>query len=154
MGSLAGSLYLDWLWLRGICCLPWSWHRWLIFFCCWTDVAVHLPLPVDIQAMSKKLPAPIPWIALRPPEAAVALSVGPDFFDVKVTAELRVLVFWRWQGPNRGLSAKCSALRRSSSARRTNSARTGKREAGATLREIAEAADLHWSTVADALRKR
>lgn len=28
------------------------------------------------------------------------------------------------------------------------------REAGATLREIGEAADLHWSSVADALRKK
>lgn len=28
------------------------------------------------------------------------------------------------------------------------------RRAGATLREIGEAADLHWSSVADALRKK
>jgi hypothetical protein len=43
-------------------------------------------------------------------------------------------------------------LGKDSQARRASFERA--REAGATLREIAEAASLHWSSVADALRKK
>jgi excisionase family DNA binding protein len=39
----------------------------------------------------KKLPAPIPRVALTIPEAAAALGVGPDFFDAHVRPELRVI---------------------------------------------------------------
>jgi excisionase family DNA binding protein len=39
----------------------------------------------------KKLSAPIPRIALTPPEAAAALGVGPDFFDANIRPELRVV---------------------------------------------------------------
>ena len=31
--------------------------------------------------MAKKLPAPLPRVALTPAEAAAAIGVGPDFFD-------------------------------------------------------------------------
>jgi hypothetical protein len=41
--------------------------------------------------MSKKLPVSIPRIALTPPEAAAAIGVGPDFFDVNVAPELRLV---------------------------------------------------------------
>ena len=41
--------------------------------------------------MAKKLPAPIPRIALTPPEAAAAIGVGPDFFDANVAPELRMV---------------------------------------------------------------
>jgi hypothetical protein len=41
--------------------------------------------------MAKKLDAPIPRIALTPPEAAAAIGVGPDFFDSNVAPELRVI---------------------------------------------------------------
>lgn len=43
-------------------------------------------------------------------------------------------------------------LGKDSQARRASFERA--RKAGATLREIGEAADLHWSSVADALRKK
>jgi hypothetical protein len=43
-------------------------------------------------------------------------------------------------------------LGQDSQARRASFERA--RKAGATLREIGEAADLHWSSVADALRKK
>jgi hypothetical protein len=39
----------------------------------------------------KKLEAPIPRVALTPPEAAAALGVGPDFFDVNIRPELKVI---------------------------------------------------------------
>jgi excisionase family DNA binding protein len=39
----------------------------------------------------KKLDAPIPRVALTPPEAAAALGVGPDFFDQHVRSELKVI---------------------------------------------------------------
>lgn len=45
-----------------------------------------------------------------------------------------------------------SQLGKDSQARRASFERA--RKAGATLREIGEAADLHWSSVADALRKK
>jgi hypothetical protein len=45
-----------------------------------------------------------------------------------------------------------SRLGQDSEARRTSFERA--RKAGATLREIGEAAGLHWSSVAEALRKR
>jgi hypothetical protein len=41
--------------------------------------------------MSKKLAAPIPRLALTPPEAAAAIGVGPDFFAEHVRAELRLV---------------------------------------------------------------
>jgi hypothetical protein len=41
--------------------------------------------------VAKKLPAPIPRIALTPPEAAAAIGVGPDFFDANVAPELRLI---------------------------------------------------------------
>jgi hypothetical protein len=41
--------------------------------------------------MAKKLAAPIPRIALTPPEAAAAIGVGPDFFDENVAPELRLI---------------------------------------------------------------
>ncbi len=41
--------------------------------------------------MAKKLPASIPRIALTPPEAAAAIGVGPDFFDVNVAPQLRLI---------------------------------------------------------------
>lgn len=41
--------------------------------------------------MAKKLAAPIPRIALTPPEAAAAIGVGPDFFDANVAPELRMV---------------------------------------------------------------
>jgi hypothetical protein len=41
--------------------------------------------------MAKKLPVSIPRIALTPPEAAAAIGVGPDFFDVNVAPELRLV---------------------------------------------------------------
>jgi excisionase family DNA binding protein len=39
----------------------------------------------------KKLHAPIPRIALTPPEAAASLGVGPDFFAEHVQPEVRVV---------------------------------------------------------------
>lgn len=39
----------------------------------------------------KKLAAPIPRVALTPPEAAASLGVGPDFFDANVAPELRIV---------------------------------------------------------------
>lgn len=39
--------------------------------------------------MARKLAVSIPRIALTPPEAAVAIGVGPDFFDENVAPELR-----------------------------------------------------------------
>lgn len=41
--------------------------------------------------MAKKLPASIPRIALTPSEAAAAIGVGPDFFDVNVAPQLRLI---------------------------------------------------------------
>lgn len=41
--------------------------------------------------MAKKLPAPIPRLALTPPEAAAAIGVGPDFFDENVAPHLRLI---------------------------------------------------------------
>lgn len=41
--------------------------------------------------MAKKLDAPIPRIALTPPEAAASIGVGPDFFDANVAPELRLI---------------------------------------------------------------
>jgi hypothetical protein len=39
----------------------------------------------------KKLDAPIPRVALTPPEAAAALGVGPDFFDQSIRPDLQVI---------------------------------------------------------------
>lgn len=39
----------------------------------------------------KKLAAPIPRLALTPPEAAAAIGVGPDFFDANVRPRLRLI---------------------------------------------------------------
>jgi hypothetical protein len=39
----------------------------------------------------KKLSAPIPRVALTPPEAAASLGVGPDFFDANIRPELKVI---------------------------------------------------------------
>jgi hypothetical protein len=39
----------------------------------------------------KKLDAPIPRVALTPPEAAAALGVGPDFFDQNIRPDLQVI---------------------------------------------------------------
>lgn len=41
--------------------------------------------------MARKLPAPVPRIALTPAEAAAAIGVGPDFFDEHVAPELHVV---------------------------------------------------------------
>jgi hypothetical protein len=41
--------------------------------------------------MAKKLPVPIPRIALTPSEAAAAIGVGPDFFDANVAPQLRLI---------------------------------------------------------------
>jgi hypothetical protein len=41
--------------------------------------------------MAKKLPVPIPRIALTPAEAAAAIGVGPDFFDENVAPHLRLI---------------------------------------------------------------
>jgi hypothetical protein len=41
--------------------------------------------------MAKKLPAPIPRIALTAAEAAAAIGVGPDFFDANVAPQLRLI---------------------------------------------------------------
>ena len=62
-------------------------------------------------AVSRKLPAPIPRLALTPPEAAAAIGVGEDFFTEHVRPELqlirrgrKVLVpvaeLERWMGAN------------------------------------------------------
>jgi hypothetical protein len=62
-------------------------------------------------AVSKKLPAPIPRLALTPSEAAAAIGVGEDFFTEHVRPELqlirrgrKVLVpvaeLERWMGAN------------------------------------------------------
>jgi excisionase family DNA binding protein len=39
----------------------------------------------------KKLAAPIPRVALTPPEAAASLGVGPDFFDSNIRHELKAV---------------------------------------------------------------
>jgi hypothetical protein len=39
----------------------------------------------------KKLTAPIPRVALTPPEAAASLGVGPDFFDAEIAPDLKVI---------------------------------------------------------------
>ena len=41
--------------------------------------------------VAKKLTAPIPRIALTPPEAAASIGVGPDFFDAEVAPDLKVI---------------------------------------------------------------
>jgi excisionase family DNA binding protein len=41
--------------------------------------------------MAKKLPAPIPRLALSPAEAAASLSVGLDFFNAEVRPHLRLV---------------------------------------------------------------
>lgn len=41
----------------------------------------------------KKLSAPIPRVALTPPEAAAALGVGPDFFAEHVLPELGAVIY-------------------------------------------------------------
>lgn len=41
--------------------------------------------------MAKKLATTVPRIALTPPEAAAAIGVGPDFFDVYVAPQLRLV---------------------------------------------------------------
>jgi hypothetical protein len=41
--------------------------------------------------MARKLPVPIPRIALTPAEAAAAIGVGPDFFDANVAPQLRLI---------------------------------------------------------------
>lgn len=41
--------------------------------------------------MSRKLKAPIPRVALTPPEAAASLGVGPDFFSEHVRHELKLI---------------------------------------------------------------
>jgi hypothetical protein len=43
------------------------------------------------ETVAKKLPASIPRIALTPSEAAAAIGVGPDFFDVNVAPQLRLI---------------------------------------------------------------
>lgn len=39
----------------------------------------------------KKLDAPIPRVALTPPEAAAAMGVGPTFFDEEIAPQLRLI---------------------------------------------------------------
>lgn len=41
--------------------------------------------------MTATLHAPIPRVALTPPEAAAALGVGSTFFDAEIAPELRVI---------------------------------------------------------------
>jgi hypothetical protein len=41
--------------------------------------------------VARKLAAPIPRIALTPAEAAAAIGTGPDFFDLHVAPELRLV---------------------------------------------------------------
>jgi hypothetical protein len=41
--------------------------------------------------MARKLAAPIPRLSLTPPEAAAAIGVGEDFFNVYVRPELRLV---------------------------------------------------------------
>jgi len=41
--------------------------------------------------VAKKLAAPLPRVALTPPEAAAAMGVGPDFFDAEICPELKVI---------------------------------------------------------------
>lgn len=41
--------------------------------------------------MTVTLDAPVPRVALTPPEAAAALGVGVTFFDSEVAPELRVI---------------------------------------------------------------
>jgi hypothetical protein len=41
--------------------------------------------------MARKLDAPIPRVALTPPEAAAALGVGPTFFDSEIAPELQLI---------------------------------------------------------------
>jgi hypothetical protein len=41
--------------------------------------------------VSKKLQAPIPRLALTPPEAAASIGVGEDFFSAHIRPELRLI---------------------------------------------------------------
>jgi excisionase family DNA binding protein len=41
--------------------------------------------------MARKLDAPIPRVALTPPEAAASIGVGEDFFTEHVRPELRLI---------------------------------------------------------------
>lgn len=41
--------------------------------------------------MARKLAAPIPRVALTPPEAAASIGVGEDFFSENVRPELRLI---------------------------------------------------------------
>ena len=41
--------------------------------------------------MARKPDAPIPRVALTPPEAAAAMGVGPTFFDQEIAPELRLI---------------------------------------------------------------
>jgi hypothetical protein len=41
--------------------------------------------------MTVRLDAPVPRVALTPPEAAAALGVGVTFFDAEVAPELRCI---------------------------------------------------------------
>lgn len=41
--------------------------------------------------MARKLAAPIPRVALTPPEAAAAIGVGEDFFSANVRPELKLI---------------------------------------------------------------
>jgi hypothetical protein len=41
--------------------------------------------------VARKLPAPIPRVALTPAEAASALGVGPDFFNDEIRPDLQLI---------------------------------------------------------------
>jgi hypothetical protein len=41
--------------------------------------------------VARKLPAPIPRVALTPAEAAAALGVGPDFFNDQIRPDLQLI---------------------------------------------------------------
>jgi hypothetical protein len=41
--------------------------------------------------MTVRVDAPIPRVALTPPEAAASLGVGSTFFDAEIAPELRVI---------------------------------------------------------------
>jgi hypothetical protein len=41
--------------------------------------------------VARKLPAPIPRVALTPAEAAAALGVGPDFFNAEIRPDLQLI---------------------------------------------------------------
>jgi hypothetical protein len=43
------------------------------------------------QTVARKLEAPIPRVALTPPEAAAAIGCGEDFFSEHVRPEVRVI---------------------------------------------------------------